>query len=111
MPIIPFHMNTYINNGYGLAREAAINEERIRLFKGFLRLFVKETVEVLRNSAYIVNTNNSISKAAIYAATVVPVYHKPLRRFITPTMSLLGFSLKPFLKRLASNEVKSNGNK
>jgi RecJ-like exonuclease len=45
-----------------LAREAAINEEEIRLF-------VKENVEVLRNSAYIVNTNNSISKAAIYAAS------------------------------------------
>ena len=45
-----------------LAREAAINEEKIRLF-------VKENVEVLRNSAYIVNTNNSISKAAIYAAS------------------------------------------
>lgn len=45
-----------------LAREAAINEEKIRLF-------VKEHVEVLRNSAYIVNTNNSISKAAIYAAS------------------------------------------
>ncbi|MCC4768515.1 phosphoesterase [Methanosarcina sp. DH1] len=45
-----------------LAREAAINEER-------LRLFVKYNVEVLRNSAYIVNTNNSISKAAIYAAS------------------------------------------
>jgi RecJ-like exonuclease len=44
-----------------LAREAAINEERIRLF-------VKEHVKVLKNSAYIVNTNNSISKAAIYAA-------------------------------------------
>lgn len=38
------------------AREAAINEEKIRLF-------VKENVRVLRNSAYIVNTNNSISKA------------------------------------------------
>ena len=45
-----------------LAREAAINEEKIRLF-------VKEHVEVLKNSAYIVNTNNSISKAAIYAAS------------------------------------------
>ena len=45
-----------------LAREAAINEEKIRLF-------VKENVKVLRNSAYIVNTNNSISKAAIYAAS------------------------------------------
>lgn len=45
-----------------LAREAAINEEKIRLF-------VKENVEILRNSAYIVNTNNSISKAAIYAAS------------------------------------------
>jgi single-stranded-DNA-specific exonuclease len=45
-----------------LAREAAINEEEIRFF-------VKENVEVLRNSAYIVNTNNSISKAAIYAAS------------------------------------------
>ncbi|AKB47079.1 Phosphoesterase [Methanosarcina sp. Kolksee] len=45
-----------------LAREAAINEEK-------LRLFVKYNVEVLRNSAYIVNTNNSISKAAIYAAS------------------------------------------
>jgi single-stranded-DNA-specific exonuclease len=44
------------------AREAAINEEKIRLF-------VKENVRVLRNSAYIVNTNNSISKAAIYAAS------------------------------------------
>lgn len=44
------------------AREAAINEEKIRLF-------VKEHVEVLRNSAYVVNTNNSISKAAIYAAS------------------------------------------
>lgn len=45
-----------------LAREAAINEEKIRLF-------VKENVRVLKNSAYIVNTNNSISKAAIYAAS------------------------------------------
>ncbi|WP_341537169.1 DHH family phosphoesterase [Methanosarcina barkeri] len=45
-----------------LAREAAINEER-------LRLFVKYNVEALKNSAYIVNTNNSISKAAIYAAS------------------------------------------
>lgn len=45
-----------------LAREAAINEEKIRLF-------VKEHVKVLKNSAYIVNTNNSISKAAIYAAS------------------------------------------
>jgi RecJ-like exonuclease len=45
-----------------LAREAAINEEKIRLF-------VKENVKVLNNSAYIVNTNNSISKAAIYAAS------------------------------------------
>ncbi len=45
-----------------LAKEAAINEEEIRLF-------VKENVEVLKNSAYIVNTNNSISKAAIYAAS------------------------------------------
>lgn len=45
-----------------LAREAAINEERIRLF-------VKYNVEALKNSAYIVNTNNSISKAAIYAAS------------------------------------------
>jgi len=45
-----------------LAREAAINEEKIRLF-------VKENVKVLKNSAYIVNTNNSISKAAIYAAS------------------------------------------
>jgi RecJ-like exonuclease len=44
------------------AREAAINEEKIRLF-------VKEKVQVLRNSAYIVNTNNSISKSAIYAAS------------------------------------------
>lgn len=45
-----------------LAREAAINEEKIRFF-------VKENVKVLKNSAYIVNTNNSISKAAIYAAS------------------------------------------
>ncbi|AKB79047.1 Phosphoesterase [Methanosarcina horonobensis HB-1 = JCM 15518] len=45
-----------------LAREAAINEEKIRLY-------VKEHVKVLKNSAYIVNTNNSISKAAIYAAS------------------------------------------
>lgn len=45
-----------------LAREAAINEEKIRLF-------VKENVEILGNIAYIVNTNNSISKAAIYAAS------------------------------------------
>jgi len=45
-----------------LAREAAINEEKIRLF-------VKEHVKVMKNSAYIVNTNNSISKAAIYAAS------------------------------------------
>ncbi|MDD2340747.1 MAG: DHH family phosphoesterase [Methanosarcina sp.] len=45
-----------------LAREAAINEEKNRLF-------VKENVEVLENSAYIVNPNNSISKAAIYAAS------------------------------------------
>ena len=44
-----------------LAREAAINEEKIRIF-------VKENVKVLENSAYVVNTNNSISKAAIYAA-------------------------------------------
>ena len=44
------------------AREAAINEEKVRIF-------VKENVEVLKNSAYIVNTNNSISKAAIYAAS------------------------------------------
>jgi RecJ-like exonuclease len=44
-----------------LAGEAAINEEKIRLF-------VKENVEVLKNSAYILDTNNSISKAAIYAA-------------------------------------------
>lgn len=46
----------------GLAREAAINEEKIRLF-------VKENVRTLKNCAYIVNTNNSISKAAIYAAS------------------------------------------
>jgi len=46
----------------GFAREAAINEEKIRLH-------VKENVRVLRNTAYIVNTNNSISKAAIYAAS------------------------------------------
>ncbi|MCQ1536735.1 DHH family phosphoesterase [Methanosarcina sp. KYL-1] len=46
----------------GLARDAALNEEKIRLF-------VKEHVEVLKNCAYIVNTNNSISKAAIYAAS------------------------------------------
>ncbi|MDI9395689.1 MAG: DHHA1 domain-containing protein [Euryarchaeota archaeon] len=45
-----------------LAREAAINEENIRYF-------VKENVKVLKNSAYIVNINNSISKAAIYAAS------------------------------------------
>ncbi|RXA19547.1 DHH family phosphoesterase [Methanosarcina sp. MSH10X1] len=45
-----------------LAREAAINEEKIRLF-------VKENVRALKNCAYIVNTNNSISKAAIYAAS------------------------------------------
>ncbi|AKB12704.1 RecJ-like exonuclease [Methanosarcina thermophila] len=45
-----------------LAREAAINEEKIRLF-------VKENVKTLRNCAYIVNSNNSISKAAIYAAS------------------------------------------
>ena len=45
-----------------LAREAAINEESIRLF-------VREHVEVLKNIAYIVNTSNSISKAAIYAAS------------------------------------------
>jgi RecJ-like exonuclease len=45
-----------------LAREAAINEEKIRRF-------VKEHVEILRNSAYVVNMNNSISKAAIYAAS------------------------------------------
>jgi RecJ-like exonuclease len=45
-----------------LAREAAINEENIRRF-------VKEHVEILRNSAYVVNMNNSISKAAIYAAS------------------------------------------
>lgn len=45
-----------------LAREAAINEEKNRLF-------VKENVEALENSAYIVNPNNSISKAAIYAAS------------------------------------------
>ena len=44
------------------ARDAAINEENIRLH-------VKENVKVLVNSAYIVNTNNSISKAAIYAAS------------------------------------------
>ena len=45
-----------------LAREAAINEEKVRLF-------TKENVKILKNSAYIVNTNNSISKAAIYAAS------------------------------------------
>ncbi len=45
-----------------LAREAALKEEKVRIF-------VKENVEVLKNSAYIVNTNNSISKAAIYAAS------------------------------------------
>jgi RecJ-like exonuclease len=45
-----------------LAREAAINEEKIRFC-------VKKSVKVLRNSAYVVNTNNSISKAAIYAAS------------------------------------------
>jgi single-stranded-DNA-specific exonuclease len=45
-----------------LAREAAIREEDIRHF-------VKGHVKVLRNIAYIVNTNNSISKAAIYAAS------------------------------------------
>lgn len=44
------------------AREAAVNEEKIRLL-------VKARVQVLRNSAYVVNTNNSISKAAIYAAS------------------------------------------
>lgn len=45
-----------------LARDGAINEER-------LRLFVKENVKTLKNSAYVVNTNNSLSKAAIYAAS------------------------------------------
>ncbi len=45
-----------------LARDAALNEEKIRVF-------VKQNVKVLKNSAYIVNTNNSISKAAIYAAS------------------------------------------
>lgn len=45
-----------------LARDAAINEEMVRVF-------VKENVKVLKNSAYIVNPNNSISKAAIYAAS------------------------------------------
>ncbi|MGB9928699.1 MAG: DHHA1 domain-containing protein [Methanosarcina sp.] len=45
-----------------LARASAINEEKIRVF-------VKENVKILENSAYIVNTNNSISKAAIYAAS------------------------------------------
>ncbi|KAF5044447.1 DHHA1 domain protein [anaerobic digester metagenome] len=45
-----------------LAREAAINEEKIRFC-------VKKSVKVLKNSAYVVNTNNSISKAAIYAAS------------------------------------------
>lgn len=45
-----------------LARKAALNEEEIRVF-------VKENVNILKNSAYIVNTNNSISKAAIYAAS------------------------------------------
>jgi single-stranded-DNA-specific exonuclease len=44
------------------ARSAAVNEEKIRLL-------VKENVQALKNSAYIVNTNNSISKAAIYAAS------------------------------------------
>jgi single-stranded-DNA-specific exonuclease len=44
------------------AREAALNEEKIRLF-------VKGHVETLKNCAYIVNPNNSISKAAIYAAS------------------------------------------
>lgn len=44
------------------ARVAAVNEEE-------LRLLVKAKVQVLRNSAYVVNMNNSISKAAIYAAS------------------------------------------
>lgn len=44
------------------AREAAVNEEKIRLL-------VKAKVQVLGNSAYVVNMNNSISKAAIYAAS------------------------------------------
>lgn len=45
-----------------LARDAALNEEK-------LRLPVKENVVALAHSAYIVNTSNSISKAAIYAAS------------------------------------------
>ncbi|MCC4766145.1 hypothetical protein FXW07_05815 [Methanosarcina sp. DH1] len=48
--------------------------------------------------------------ATVGAATVAPVYHKPLRRFITPIgfgdkvirlKRFLGFSVKPFLKRVA----------
>ena len=61
----PLSKNVIPSNIRGLlelAREGAINEESIRLF-------VKEHVEILKNSAYIVNTNNSISKAAIYAAS------------------------------------------
>ena len=50
--IIPSNITDLLD----FAREAAINKEKIRLF-------VKENVRVLRNSAYIVNTNNSISKA------------------------------------------------
>jgi len=50
--IIPSNITDLLD----FVRETAINEEKIRLF-------VKENVRVLRNSAYIVNTNNSISKA------------------------------------------------
>jgi len=53
------------------------------------------------------------NRCAGLSQTVAPVYHKPLRRFITPdrdrgqesqTQTLLGFSLKPFLKRLAGKQ-------
>ncbi|MDD4331824.1 MAG: DHHA1 domain-containing protein [Methanosarcinaceae archaeon] len=45
-----------------LARKAALNEEE-------LRLLVKKNVSLLPNSAYVLNTNNSLSKAALYAAS------------------------------------------
>jgi hypothetical protein len=55
----------------------------------------------------------SINRCACLSQTVAPVYHKPLRLFITPdrgrgqeaqTQTLLGFSLKPFFKRLAGKQ-------
>jgi len=50
------------------------------------------------------------NRCACWIKTIAPVYHKPLRRFITPIglgdkvirlKWFLGFSVKPFLKRLA----------